>query len=172
MKPAKVLLFTLLCMYVATLPKLFGQCTILTMKSSVHDTLVTGSGNDNYSFTIPQFNPSAGTLVSVVIKTNVSIGYSFQAENTTNSSRSVSIGVGRYDYLTSSALSNSNYASGTQKTYGPYTLGKSDGVSNSGTDYLAKGPFSFLSNTVIINDSIISSVANFLGTGTVNFGYY
>ncbi|MBS1934528.1 MAG: choice-of-anchor E domain-containing protein, partial [Bacteroidetes bacterium] len=138
----------------------------------MHDTLATGTGNDNYSFTVPQFNPSTGTLVAVVIKTNVSIGYSFEAENTTNSSRSVSIGVGRYDYLSSPALSNSNYASGTQKTYGPYTLGKSDGVPNSGTDYLAKGPFSFLSNTVIINDSIISSVASFLGTGTVNFGYY
>jgi hypothetical protein len=172
MKPAKVLLLALWCACVNISPKLFGQCTILTMRSAVHDTLVTGTGNDNYNFTVPQFNPAVGTLVSVVVKTKVSVGYSFQAENTTNGSRSISIGVGRYDYLSSTALSNSNYASSMQKTYGPYTVGKSDGVSNSGPDYIAKGPFSFLSNTIIINDSITSSVANFLGTGVVAFGYY
>jgi hypothetical protein len=152
--------------------KIKAQCTILTLHSTSYDTLVKGTGNDNYGLTIPKFNPSTGTLVSVVIKTSVSVGYSFQAENTLNSSRSLSIGVGRYDYLSSVALTNSYTASGTQKTYGPFSFGATDATNGSGADYVAKGPFSFLSNTVVVNDSITTSTANFLGAGTVNFGYY
>jgi len=151
---------------------LTAQCTSFTTKSVLYDTAVSGTGNDNYSFTSPQFDPSLGTLISVVIKTNVSIGYSFQAENTSNSSRSVNIGVGRYDYLSSAALSNSNFAGSVDKTYGPYSLAASDGSMGSGADYIANGPFSFLNHAVVINDSITSSTANFLGTGTVQFDYF
>ena len=93
-----------LCLLVVLLPamllpvKMRAQCTN-SFRSFTYDTLVNGTGNNSYNFTAPQFNPSSGTLVSVVIKTNISIGYSFQAENNTSSSRSVTIGVGRYDYL-------------------------------------------------------------------------
>ena len=152
--------------------KIKAQCTSLTLHSTSYDTLIKGTGNNNYSLTVPKFNPVTGTLIAVVIKTNVSVGYSFEAENTLSSSRSLSIGVGRYDYLSSAALTNSYTASGTQKTYGPYSFGPADATTGSGADYISKGPFSFLSNVVVINDSITTSTANFLGAGTVNFGYY
>ncbi|MBS1934527.1 MAG: T9SS type A sorting domain-containing protein [Bacteroidetes bacterium] len=173
MKPIRI--FFLFCITLSGIVSpclLPAQCTSFTTKTATYDTTVRGMGNDNFSFNMPLFNPSAGTLISVVIKTNVSVGYSFQAENTSNTSRSINIGVGRYDYLSGAALSNSNFAGNIQSTYGPYNLAASDGVSNSGSDYIANGPFSFLNHAIVLNDSITSSTANFLGSGTVHFDYF
>jgi hypothetical protein len=148
-----------------------AQCSG-TLKSVSYDTLVMGTGNDTYSFNASQFNPSLGTLVAVSLKTRVSVGYSFEAENVTSGTRAVTIGIGRYDYLVNPVLANGYYANGTQKNYGPYTLGASDGVAGSGVDYIEKAPFAFLNGDIVINDSITTAVAGFLGYGVVSFDYY
>ncbi len=172
MKPVRILRLLFVLPAVILLPVVIKAQCINTVKSLSFDTLVNGSGNDSYSFNTPQFNPSLGTLIAVTVKTTVSIAYGFQVENNTSSSRSVTIGVGRYDYLGSSALTNSYYANGVQKNYGPYTLGAANATPNSGPDYLAKAPFTFLKNTAVINDSITASVTGFMGYGTVPFVYY
>jgi hypothetical protein len=173
MKPVKSLLISLLCLTAFLLPLISdAQCSAGLTKTISFDTVVTGTGNNNYNFTTPQFSPATGTLIAVVIKTKVSIGLGFHAENTDNSSRSVNIGAGRYDYLSCPALYNSFYAGSVQKNYGPYSLAASDGVPNSGDDYLAVSPFPFLQNEIVLSDSIITSIENFLGYGNVDFGYY
>ena len=148
-----------------------AQCANAMMLRSL-DTLVMGIGNDSYTFNAKQFNPATGTLVAVVVKTNVSLGYAFRAENLASSSRSVAVGVGRYDYLVGGVLTNGYYANGIQKSYGPYTMGPADADAGSGSDFFEVPAFSFVSGTNVINDSITSSVVGFLGTGNIAFSYF
>ena len=148
-----------------------AQCTG-SLKTLSYDTLVIGTGNGSYNFSTPQFNPSLGTLMSISIKTNVSVGFGFQVENLLTSSRSVTIGVNRYDYISSPVLSNSYFANSIQKNYGPYSLGAANAVAGSGSDYMVKTPFAFLNGNTVINDSIISSITGFMGYGNLAFSYY
>jgi len=135
--------------------------------------VISGSGNDYHSITMPQFDPSKGTLVAVKITSVISLQYAFQLENNNNSSTTYTVGVGRNDYIGSTALSspltNMNHI---LQNYGPYSLAASNGVAGSGPDFISVPQFTVLNNYADISDSITTSVANFLGMGTVEFDYY
>ena len=149
-----------------------AQCTPATSLSITRDTVFTGTGNDYFNPLIPQFDPSLGDLSAVVVKSTVSIGYGFQVENAGSIAKTINIGIARNDYIGNSALPNSYLANSIQKNYGPYTLAASNGIPNSGPDYTTQGPFSFLSNYTVINDSIVTGVSPSLGDGTMSFDYY
>jgi hypothetical protein len=139
-----------------------AQCTFATSHSITHDTVFTGTGNDYFNPLIPQFDPAIGDLSAIVIKSTVSLKYGFQIENTGSAAATPTIGVVRNDYLFGSI----------QKNYGPYSLAASNGVPNSGPDFVTQTPFQFLNHYTVVNDSISTGVAPFLGTGTMSYDYY
>jgi hypothetical protein len=133
------------------------------------DTIVTGSGNANHSFTFPKFNPSQGTLMEVNIKTEASLTYRFQLENRESVAiNNYRVRVVRDDEVSGSALQTPlDYTH--QATYGPYSLAASDGVPGSGSDYMAAGPVYVMNRQMM--QSTVNNTADFLGNGTVSLDY-
>ena len=78
-----------------------AQCSNGLMNSISYDTLVTGSGNDTYNFTVPKFSPAVGTLVAVRINAIVSVNYGFLLKNVEHVNRNFTVEVERYDYFES-----------------------------------------------------------------------
>lgn len=136
-----------------------SQCS--TQQSITYDTLITGTGNDAHVFTLSQFDPSIGTLLSAKINSTVSLNYGFTLKNVEAVLRDFSISVGRYDHYTSAALS-SPYTNLLDTNIGSFLLSPGDSV--------AKAPYTILSG-YSKNDSVTSDVVKFLGTSTVNFNY-
>src|SRR6476661_1571414 len=58
----------------------FAQCTTLSTTVS-YDAVVTGSGNDMYTFSVPRFDASLGDLLEVHLTSEVTIIYSYNVEN-------------------------------------------------------------------------------------------
>ena len=84
-----------------------SQCS--TQQSITYDTLITGTGNDAHVFTLSQFDPSIGTLLSAKINSTISLNYGFTLKNVEAVQRYFSVSVGRYDSYTSTALSTPHH---------------------------------------------------------------
>jgi type IX secretion system substrate protein len=175
MKPVKavnlltILRFVLLCFFITTISlQLNAQCGS-GLQSKSYSVVLTGTGNNVWGFSIPQFNPSIGTLVAVDIKSAVSVNYSFNLENNDDVAVAYTAVIERDDFIQSAALHTPVYKSVIQN-FGPYTLAASDGIPGSGPDYISQGPIAFLNN-YIINDSITDAVAGFFGLGSASFSY-
>ena len=146
MKAVKTLIFStciVLCATGIILPAFsYAQCTG-ALRSVSYNVVTPGTGNDAHSFNIPQFDPSKGTLVAVKISSVISLQYAFCLENKDHSATNYTVGIGRNDFISTSALSSpvSNMGHILQN-YGPYALAASDGVTGSGPDYISVAPFS------------------------------
>ena len=136
-----------------------SQCS--TQQSITYDTLITGTGNDAHVFTLSQFDPSIGTLLSAKINSTISLNYGFTLKNVEAVQRYFSVSVGRYDSYTSTALSTP-YTNLLDTNIGSFLLSPGDSV--------AKVPYTILSG-YSENDSVTSDVVNFLGTNRVTFNY-
>jgi hypothetical protein len=132
-----------------------------TLQSITYDTLAVGTGNNSHVFTLSQFDPSIGTLVSTKINATVSLNYGFTLKNVEAVQRNFSVEVGRYDNYTSTALS-APYANLIDTNIGNFLLNPGDSIT--------KPPYTILSR-YSQNDSITGNVVNFLGSGTVTFNY-
>jgi hypothetical protein len=173
-RPVKTLIVPfgiLLIAFASNFPELcYSQCT--SLKSVSYDSIVAGSGLESHVIDLPQFDPSKGTLVAVKITSVISLEYAFQLENNAHSAANFTLGIGRNDYISTSALSSPvSNTNNIMKYYGPYSLAASDGVVGSGPDYISVPFFPVLSNYLDINDSITDGIAGFLGTGNVEFDY-
>jgi hypothetical protein len=155
------------------LPSLsYSQCSG-ALKSISYNTTINGTGNDYHSIIMPQFDPGKGTLVAVKISSVISLQYAFQLENKSASAASYTVGVGRNDYIGSTVLSSPlTNMNNILKSYGPYSLAASNGVTGSGPDYISVSQLDVLNNYCDISDSTTSGITNFLGTGNVEFDYY
>ena len=176
MKPVTTLFLRTPILLIAigiVLPSLsYSQCGGV-LKSISYNTTINGTGNDYHSIVMPQFDPGKGTLVAVKISSVISLQYAFQLENKSASAASYTLGVGRNDYIGSTVLSSPlTNMNNILKSYGPYSLAASDGVTGSGPDFISVPQFTVLNSYSDISDSITSGVANFLGTGNVEFDYY
>jgi len=149
----------------------FSQCNGV-IKSVSYSTVLTGTGNDEHVFLLPQFDPSKGTLVAVKISNIITLDYSFQLENNSHSAVSYTLGVGRNDWVGCSALSSPLTNASNVIDFGPYALAASDGVTGSGPDFISVPPFNVLNNYADITDSITSGMNGFMGTGNVSFDYF
>jgi hypothetical protein len=159
----------LLCLLLGTSPFFLRAQCVDPLSSVTLDTTVTGVGNANHTFTFPQFNASLGTLVAVVIRTEVTLRYRFDLENreavAINNYR---VQLVRDDEFSGSAIPlpiTNNY----QRTYGPYSLGAYDGVPGSGSDYVTVGPVYAMNHQVVENT--LHNTADYLGAGTVSMDY-
>jgi hypothetical protein len=149
-----------------------AQCSGV-LKSISYNVITPGTGNDAHSFNVPQFDASKGTLVAVKISSVLSLQYAFQLENNNHSATNYIVSVGRNDFISTTALSSpiSNMGHILQN-YGPYSLAASDGVAGSGPDHISVAPFSVLNNFSDVSDSVTNGIANFIGTGNVEFDYF
>ena len=142
--------------------------------SVTYDTVVTesssGGGNASagFSYTIPKFTLSNGTLYAAVIKSNV-ITASVNATmiNFTGSTGAPSVTLYRTDGVTSTAIPNGSglylSPSGT-----PYT---GPAIPNNGTEVVPMP--NVITNQPVLNDSVIdaTSMSNLSGAGTIKFNY-
>ncbi len=144
-----------------------AQCATV-LKSKTYNVLLNGTGNNSWGFLFPQFDPSVGTLVAVDIKSIVSVNVNFQLQNDGSSADSYSLQVGRDDDISVSSLVSpiSNFYSTNN---GPYNLQAGQDTVGAGTT--ASPQFFPLLSSYLINDSIVSDVVGFLGTGYVTFNY-
>ena len=138
-----------------------GQCTG-SIQSITYDTSATGTANSPYVFTMPQFNPSLGTLLATKINSNITLNYGFTLKNVESVNRNFSVSVGRYDQVSSAAMS-SPFSNLTTTSLGSYPLSPGGSVTQVSS--------SILSNYNAINDSITSSIAPFLGSSNISFNY-
>jgi hypothetical protein len=149
------------CSLVGLLSISRGQCIPGTTHAVTYDTVVAGTGNSTHSFSLPQFDPSLGTLVSATIHSVVSVNYGFTLQNVETIQRDFSVSVGRYDYFSGSTL-GSPYSNLLSIDLGSYLLNPNDMVT--------KSPYTILYRYVN-SDSLTSNMVNYLGNGTVNFYY-
>jgi hypothetical protein len=146
-----------------------AQCDAAHTNMLSYDTTVNASGNSLYSFTFPQFDPTLGTLLDVKINTKVTLIYNFRLENgEINPVTNYRVKVFRDDEISSSALMTPLINS-YQKQYGYFSLAGTDGVPNSGPDFIQQGPL-YVMNQQGINYTL-SNTADFFGTGAVTFDY-
>ena len=78
-----------------------GNTAALTIR---YDTTVMGNGNSSRMFTIPKFNPSTGTLLSVDIASVVHLSYAYSLQNQDTASHTYRTKIIRTDDIYSSAL--------------------------------------------------------------------
>ena len=105
----------------------FGQCAP-PYQSLTYDTLVQGSGNTNFIFTIPQFDPNLGTLVAIDVHSTVTVNYGFTLANTDVIPFDFKIGIGRIDHFLSEEL-EAEYSNTMSANVGTYYLDPGDVVS-------------------------------------------
>ncbi len=158
--------FLLACAGISDSQGLSAQCAGNTAALTVsHDTTVTGNGNASHLFSIPKFDPSVGTLLSVDIKSVVHLSYAYSLENqdtANNQSHTYRTKIVRTDDIYSTALDPGSINAVNQTpavmspllaplqtlNYGPALMSYS--LSNSITD---------------------NRMTNFLGQGTNDFDY-
>lgn len=105
----------------------FAQCSAATSATISYDTVVTGTGNSEYTFTFPKFDASMGTLLDVTISSTVNLTYDFRLENLEN------VRINTYEVRLVRDEEISGISLGTpidnsfQKTYGSYSLGATTG---------------------------------------------
>jgi hypothetical protein len=132
-----------------------------TLPTKSYDTVITGPGFGNYTFSFPRWNADSGTLMSVKINAVVSLKYGFTLRNADVVPSIYSVTAGREDQISSPAMVVP-YDHIAQQSVGVFSLAPGNQVT--------QAPFSFLNN-YNNSDSIVGAVANFIGTGNLSFAY-
>lgn len=131
------------------------------LQSFTYDTLITGSGNDAYSFSVPKFNPSLGTLSSVDIRSVVSVNYGFVMTSHETSPVNFSVNVGRSDDFASPLL-GAHYGNDFEASVGTYVVNPNQTISQ------APATVIYRHNN---NLSVSKNLNNFVGSDRINFNY-
>ena len=169
--PFPVQVFVLFIVSLFFIPnKVFCQCAAGQSSNSIsYDTTLMGGGNDLYSFSFPQFDPTLGTLVKVAVESYITVKYNYQLENTDANPILYRVRVNRTDEINCSALL-SPLGKTQVKTLNSHLLQPFDGIVGIGNDYVAVGPV-YAFNHTPNNYEVTDQVAGFLGIGTVDFDY-
>lgn len=146
-----------------------AQCAS-SLQYITYDTTVTGGGNSIYNLSFPKFSAPSGTLLEVQIRSEITLSYGFELENTAASAvTGYRVRVDRNDQIVSDALITPIDTTFPRKTYGPFSLTSTDGVAGSGTDYYRE-PENYILNHSVLQRTIYNT-ADYLGAGTVDFEY-
>ena len=148
-----------------------GMTQCGTIHKLINDTTVSGTGSayPGYSFNMPKFTGSLGTLINVQIVSVVTVNYSYSIENRDTSAgyKTTRVKVNRYDEISGPSFDTvSNFFSPTTT----YSLPPSDGVSGSGPDFRSIPPYYILNHDSIIKMTV-NNTADYIGTGNVGFNY-
>jgi hypothetical protein len=132
-----------------------------TLPTRSYDTVITGPGFGNYTFSFPRWNADSGTLMSVKINAIVSLKYGFTLRNADVVPSIYSVTAGREDQISSPAMAVP-YDNIAQQSVGVFSLAPGNQVT--------QAPFSFLNN-YNNSDSIVGAMSNFIGSGNLSFAY-
>ncbi|MEO8582884.1 MAG: choice-of-anchor E domain-containing protein, partial [Flavitalea sp.] len=133
-----------------------------------HAISTTFSSNNTTILTIPKFAPSVGTLVCVNAKVYLTSTLRMKLENDETFPIDYLVKYVRTDTFSGPGIVP-NVTGSKNKSYGPYSLGASDGFPFGGPDYAAIGPDTIYNKKLY--ETTTSAVTNYLGTGTVDFSY-
>lgn len=154
--------------------KLNAQACTGGLQSSTQTVTLTGTGGNYFTPTFTQYNPPAGyALVSAAIASHISISGSVGLTNPTGSPQFIIVGAADDDELTlnGSIISNGEGGSSTAET--PYSNFPPTIVNPGSSTTL--GPSTLNSNVLLQYDTIMNSESllnNFIGTSTLNIGYF
>ena len=147
------------CFILLSIASSLAQCG--TLQSVTYDTTVAGTGNNTHVFTLSKFDPSVGTLMSAKINSVISVNYGFTLKNVEDVHRDFSVAVGRYDNFSSAALSTP-YTNSMNIPLGSFPLDPGNSVSEVPSNILSR---------FVQTDSLVYNMANFLGSGTIDYNY-
>ncbi len=158
-----------LCILISGKRRLFCCLSILLYCSSKaqppqhfsYDTLITGTGNDTYNFTVPKFNPAMGTLSSIQIRSVVSVNYGFSMTSYETSTVNFSVSIGRKDNI-SSALISTPYKNQVDADVGTYIVNPNETISEALTTVINRYNNEF---------SVTGNLNNFVGIDRAGFSY-
>lgn len=146
-----------------------AQCG--TIRTVTYDSTVngTGSADPGYTFSMPKFNATLGTLVNVKVASVVTVSFSYTIENRdmTPGNKTTKVRVNRYDEISGPSFDT---ASDYYSPITTYSLPPSDGVSGSGPDFRSIPPYYILNQDTVVK-AVLSNTADFIGTGNVQFNY-
>ncbi|MDE3212732.1 MAG: choice-of-anchor E domain-containing protein [Bacteroidota bacterium] len=146
-----------------------AQCTCAdgsTPSSITYSQYFDSITTTNSTITFPQFDPSIGQLTCLNLGDTVTTIVNYNLENDLDTATSYMFETYRRSQFTGP---NSFFSSviSAPKDYGPYLLGPYD--TSSTADQVNVGPDTVFYNNV--HNQYTSSIAGFLGTGTVSFNY-
>jgi hypothetical protein len=128
----------------------------------------TFSSNNTTTLSMPKFDPATGTLICVNAKVYLTTILKMKLENDETFPIDYIVKYVRSDEFTGPGI-NPPVKGSKNKSYGPYSLGASDGVAGAGADFKAIGPDTIYKKKLY--EATTSDVVTYLGPGTVDFKY-
>ncbi len=143
----------------------FGQCPGGYIPSGVgFDTTISfTNGNHTSIIKFPKFDPTVGMVTCAKLTMTITSTLNLmRVENDDNAVNTASVTFVRKDTIRGPGL-NSALGNSETRTFGSYTLNPTDGVPNSGTDYVAVGPENIFNTTKSITITDLSDLSQFYG---------
>src|ERR1700744_2499593 len=159
MKPRLTHFIMVLCLGFGLQTTSFAQCNN-NLGTRTYDTSLVSNGFNIFSLTFPKWSPDSGLLVSVKMSTEVSSQYAFTLKNADIQTATYQLSIGQADHFSGSMMFPFTNLAPPQPI-GSYPLLPGQ--------MMSQGPFTFLDKH-ITSDSI-TSVAPFLGGGTIDINY-
>ncbi len=159
MKPRLIHFTMFLCLGISLQTTSFAQCTN-NLGTRTYDTSLVSNGFNIFSLSFPKWSPDSGLLVSVKLSAEVNSQYSFTLKNADVQTATYQLSVGQEDLFSGSLLTPFTNLTSPQ-LIGSYPLLPGQTIS--------QGPFTFLDKHV--SSDSITTVAPFLGAGTVDISY-
>ena len=159
MKPRSIHLIMVLCLGLFLQTTSLAQCTN-NLGTRTYDTSLVSNGFNIFSLSFPKWSPDSGLLVSVKMAAEVSSQYAFTLKNADIQTATYQLSVGQEDMFSSPLMTPFTNITPPQ-VIGSYPLLPGQSVT--------QGPFTFLDKHV--SSDSITTVAPFLGGGTVDLSY-
>lgn len=143
----------------------FGQCPGGYVPSGVaFDTTISFTNGSHTSIIkFPKFDPTVGMVTCAKLTMTITSTLNLmRVENDDNAVNTASVTFIRKDTISGPGL-NSPLGNGETKTFGAYTLNPTDGVPNSGSDYVAVGPENIFNTTKSVTITDLSDLSQFYG---------
>ncbi|HEY4285743.1 MAG TPA: hypothetical protein VGN00_01475, partial [Puia sp.] len=159
MKPRLIHFIMVLCLGLLLQTTSFAQCNN-NLRTRTYDTSLVSNGFNIFSLRFPRWSPDSGLLVSVKMSAEVSSQYTFTLRNADVQTATYQLSVGQEDLFSGPLLTPFTNLTPPQ-LIGSYPLLPGQTVT--------QGPFTFLDKHV--SSDSITTVAPFLGSGTVDISY-
>lgn len=137
-------------------------------KTEIHNYSTTFSSNSTNSISLPKFNAATGTLICVNAKVYLTSVVRMKLENDEVFNIEYQVRYQRKDTFSGPGI-NPSVTGSANKAYGPYSLGASDGVPFSGSDFVTIGPDTIYNKKLY--EATTTDVVPYLGSGNVTFLY-
>ena len=159
MKPRLIHFIMVLCLGLFLQTTSLAQCTN-NLGTRTYDTSLVSNGFNIFSLSFPKWSPDSGLLVSVKMSAEVNSQYTFTLKNADIQTATYQLAIGQEDLFSGPMMTPFTNLTPPQPI-GSYPLLPGQTVT--------QGPFTFLDKHV--SSDSITTVAPFLGGGTVDISY-